>query len=225
MRAFGLRGAVWICALLIWTSAAQAAPDPREMKAREAFGAGRYQDALDIFVKLYAEKLHPNYLRNIGRCYQNLGEPDRAISSFHEYLRKARKTTPADRAEVEGYIAEMEQLKKTQASKEGAGGKLPGANAPPPAAAPAPTPAPAPAPAAVVVVERDVTPKPAAQPALDLSARPAPVQEEQARPVFTRWWFWAIVGGVIVAGVGGAAAAGLFTKKVDGPCDVGSTCK
>src|SRR4051812_31305199 len=65
-------------------AAAIAAPDRREMKAREAFAAGRYQEALDIYVKLYAEQLHPNYLRNIGRCYQDLGQPDQAINAFRE---------------------------------------------------------------------------------------------------------------------------------------------
>ncbi|HET6148640.1 MAG TPA: tetratricopeptide repeat protein [Polyangia bacterium] len=223
MRAVVLSRAAWVLALFIWTSVAQAAPDPREMKAREAFAAGRYQDALDIFVKLYAEKLHPNYLRNIGRCYQNLGEPDRAISSFREYLRKARRTSPAERAEIEGYIAEMEQLKTTQASKDSAGGKPAAASAPPGVAAAPSTPPPA----AAVVVEREVAPRSTTQPALDLSARPAPDQEQgqqEARPVYTRWWFWAIVGGVIVAGVGGAAAAGLFTRKVDAPCDMGRIC-
>jgi tetratricopeptide (TPR) repeat protein len=232
MRAVVLRCAAWVVPLLVWTSLAAAAPDPREMMAREAFAAGRYQDALDVFVKLYAEKLHPNYLRNIARCYQNLGEADRAISSFREYLRKAHKVKPAERAEVEGYIVEMEELKKTQASKEGAGagaaasatGKTPAATAPPAAGA-APAAAATPAPQAVVVVEREVAPRSAASPALDLSARPAPEKAEEPSPVYTRWWFWAIVGGVVAAGVGGAAAAGLFTRKVDGPCDHGSTCQ
>jgi tetratricopeptide (TPR) repeat protein len=77
---------LWLVVLLSGASVAQAAPDPREMQAREAFGAGRYQDALDLFAKLYAENLNPVFLRNIGRCYQNLSEPDRAISSFHEYI-------------------------------------------------------------------------------------------------------------------------------------------
>ena len=225
MRAVMQRRAAWIVPLLLWTSLAGAAPDPREMTAREAFAAGRYQDALDVFVKLYAEKLHPNYLRNIARCYQNLGQAERAISSFREYLRKARKLTPAERAEVQGYIAEMEQLKRTQASQEGTGA---GASADPasktPAAA-APPAAGAPAPKAVVLVEREVPPRPAASPALDLSAHPAPEKAPEPSPVYTRWWFWAIVGGVVVAGVGGAAAAGLFTRKVDGPCDLGSTCQ
>ena len=70
----------WLAALIavmfaLGTVRASAATDPRELKAREDFAAGRYQQALDLFAKLYAEKLHPNYLRNIGRCYQNLGDP------------------------------------------------------------------------------------------------------------------------------------------------------
>ncbi len=110
-------------ALVIATAAvptSQAAPrrNESEMQAREAFAAGRYQDALDLYVKLYAEQLHPNYLRNIGRCYQNLEQPARAISSFREYLRKARNVTPAERAEIDGYIAEMEGLERRQAQAQ-----------------------------------------------------------------------------------------------------------
>jgi hypothetical protein len=73
-------------------------------------------------------------------------------------------------------------------------------------------------------VEREVAPVPARAAALDLSARPAPAHDEPS-PVYTRWWFWAIVGGVVVVGVGGAVAAGVFTRKVDAPCDPGSTCR
>src|SRR2546423_11001396 len=35
----------WILLLLVWAGVAHAAPDPREMSAREAFAAGRYQQA------------------------------------------------------------------------------------------------------------------------------------------------------------------------------------
>jgi tetratricopeptide (TPR) repeat protein len=73
---------------------AQAASDTREIKAREDFAAGRFQEALDIFARLYAESLHPIYLRNIGRCYQGLQNPDRAIATFRDYLRKAKGITP-----------------------------------------------------------------------------------------------------------------------------------
>src|ERR1700748_1980236 len=67
------------------------AADKTELKAREAFAAGKYDDALELFAKLYAETLHPVYLRNIGRCYQKLQKPDQAIDKFREYLAKEKK--------------------------------------------------------------------------------------------------------------------------------------
>lgn len=105
--------------------------DAREVKARELFGIGRYAEALDIYGKLYAETTHPTYMRNIGRCYQNMGEPDKAISSFREYLRQAANLAPDQRAQVEGYIREMEELKRQRATA---------ANPPPPTAATTPPP-------------------------------------------------------------------------------------
>ena len=147
-----------------------AADDGDELKARTHFAAGEYKQALDIYARLYAETMHPTYLRNIARCHQNLGDPDKAISSFREYLRKA-KDLPADqRAEIEGYIAEMEQLKQSKAV------------APPPAAAPPPT---APPPAPLV-----------GTPTVTASGTAA----DDGSAVYTRWWFWTIVGGVVVAG-------------------------
>lgn len=208
---------LWLVVLLSGASAAQAAPDPREMSAREAFGAGRYQDALELFAKLYAENLNPVYLRNIGRCYQNLSEPDRAISSFREYMRKGKNIKKAERAEIEGYISEMEALKKTQEAERNAAAKTA-----PPATTAVATGPPAgggPTETKVAITERDLAaPRPASPPpAIEMSAGPAP-EAEESHPVYARWWFWAIVGGVVAAGVGGAAAAGVFTKKNDASC-------
>jgi tetratricopeptide (TPR) repeat protein len=90
--------------------------DEREVRARELFGFGKYAEALLIYGKLYAERAHPTYLRNMGRCYQNMGEADKAIGSFREYLRQARNLAPNERAIVEGYIREMEEMKARQAS-------------------------------------------------------------------------------------------------------------
>jgi len=132
MRYLKTLNMLWLVVLLCGASVAQAAPDLREMQAREAFGAGRYQDALDLFAKLYAQHLDPVYLRNIGRCYQNLQQPDRAISSFREYMRKGKNIKKAERAEIEGYISEMEELKKTQEAERNAALKpeLPATTAP-----------------------------------------------------------------------------------------------
>jgi tetratricopeptide (TPR) repeat protein len=89
--------------------------EQQDAEAVQLFGLGRYDEALDLFARLYSKTLHPTYLRNIGRCYQNLGQPEKAIDSFREYLRQARNLTPESRAQVDGYIAEMEALKRKAA--------------------------------------------------------------------------------------------------------------
>src|SRR3982751_3142243 len=103
---------VVVFALGLGAGRAQAASDTREIKAREDFAAGRFQEALDIFARLYAESLHPIYLRNIGRCYQGLQNPDRAIATFRDYLRKSKTITLDEKKEIEGFISEMEDLKR-----------------------------------------------------------------------------------------------------------------
>ena len=172
--------------------------DPREMQAREAFAAGSYKEALDIYTKLYAEKLHPTYLRNIGRCYQNLHESDRAISSFREYLRKAKDMPADERAEVEGYIKEMDDLQKQNAE------------------------AAKPVPQLLPVAAPPVTPSPQPQSVVYVQ-QPAPAPEPA--PFYKRTWFWGVVAGVVVAGtVAGLAAGGVFKAKSNNGCPAGFTC-
>ena len=187
------------------------AVDSREMQAREAFGAGRYQEALDLFVKLYAEKLHPNYLRNIGRCYQNLGDADKAIITFRDYLRKHKAISDDERAEVEGFIAEMEALKKQKAGGAGAA-----------------APAPEPPKAASTVTPLPSAPEPKTSGAAPeaLVTAPAGPAAEETSPVYTRWWFWTLVGAAVIgAGIGIAAATGVFTKTQNGSCLPGFHCE
>ncbi|HVV51344.1 MAG TPA: hypothetical protein VHO06_16865, partial [Polyangia bacterium] len=69
-------GAVLV--MLLALAGAAHADHATEMKAREDFAAGRYDEALELFAKLYAETLNPIYLRNIGRCHQKLKQPDKA---------------------------------------------------------------------------------------------------------------------------------------------------
>jgi tetratricopeptide (TPR) repeat protein len=197
-------------ALALLGARARAATDPREIKAREDFVGGRYQEALDLFAKLYAETLHPNYLRNIGRCYQNLGEPDRAISSFRDYLRKGKDISPAERGEIDGYIAEMEALKRQRAART--------ESLRPEAEHPAPV---------VPLPSEGDSKAGAAAPAQVVLAAPAPApapQGEAQTPLYGHWWFWALIGGVVAAGVGVAAAAGAFTRTQDAPCPGGFSC-
>jgi tetratricopeptide (TPR) repeat protein len=191
--------------LAVLSAQAVAAPprtDPREMKARELFAAQRYQDALDLYVKLYAEKLHPNYLRNIGRCYQNLGDPEKAIGSFREYLRKAKNLPGEERAEIEGYIKEMEDLKRQRET-------------PPPPPPPKEDPAPR--------LHSIAEPPPPHQ----IISQPPPPPVEESAPVYKRWWFWTAVGVAVVAGtVGVMAATGTFKSSAKDPeCGAGRLCQ
>jgi tetratricopeptide (TPR) repeat protein len=134
--------------------------DPREQTARAFFATGKYQDAIQIYAQMFAERPHPNHLYNIGRCYQNMGDPDHAIPSFREYLRKA-KIDAAGRKEVEGFIKEMEALRDKHSAAERAIAEL----APKELAAPPPAKPAAAEPAKAAVAAAPATPDAGAAPA------------------------------------------------------------
>jgi tetratricopeptide (TPR) repeat protein len=141
-------------AILLLLGAAAKAPknDPREQTARAFFAAGKYQEAIDIYSQLFAQYIHPMYIYNIGRCYQNMGAPDKALASFREYLRKEKHVTPALKQEIDGHIKEMEDLKKQQQALTEKLGAVAAPVPAPPTEAPPPTPA----------VKPSATPEPAA---------------------------------------------------------------
>jgi hypothetical protein len=206
---------VWVLAgllVLAATATAAAAPpkDKREMQAREAYAAGRYQEALDLFVKLYAETVHPNYLRNIGRCYQNLNEPDRALSSFREYLRKGRDISAKEREEIRGYMNEMEELKRQQAA------------APPPP--PPRSEDPKPLPAGGVPAGNGAGAGLASDPVRPPHDGGTPSVKDEASPIYARWWFWTLVGGVVAAGVVGGVLATRSSSASEPMCTAMQRC-
>jgi len=182
--------------------AAKGSDGTAELKAREAFAAGRYEEALDMFAKLYAQTLHPVYLRNIGRCHQKLRQPEKAIDKFSEYLAKDKKITAEERAEIEGYIKEMEALRDEQARQK----------APPPAP-PLVTPinSSPPPPAANVP-----PPAPTTTTSATLVAQPSPPEEA---PVYKKWWFWTGIGAVVAGGVVAAILLSGGTTRPDCPSD------
>jgi tetratricopeptide (TPR) repeat protein len=184
--------------------------DPRELQAREAFAASRYREALDLYAKLFAEKLHPTYLRNIGRCHQNMGNAEEAILSFRDYLRKAPDLPASERQEVEGFIREMEALQEKQRQEQARPPEKPGTvvTPPPPTGGP---------PTGGAMLE----PKP--QPAgVNLQAT-QPSSQPESKPVYKRAWFWVTTGVVVAAAVvGGLWAGGVFDGS---KCRSGYDCK
>jgi hypothetical protein len=109
-------------------------------KATQLYKQGSYEEAAAVFLQLSIDNPGmPVFVRNLGACYYYLRRPDPALSNLREYLVKKKDVTPEDRAEVEGWIAEMDQLR--QHGSAPAAAALPVAPMPP-AYAPAPPAAP-----------------------------------------------------------------------------------
>ena len=48
---------------------------------------------------------------------------------------------------------------------------------------------------------------------------------EASSPIYTKWWFWTLVGAVVVGGgLGIAAATGTFDKTQNATCPSGFMC-
>jgi hypothetical protein len=217
---------------LVWslgvTPAAFAAKDTEkqaELKARQAFAASRYDEAIEIFAQLYAETLNPIYVRNIGRCHQKKREPEKAIDAFQDYLAKGKSITPSEKKEIQGYIKDMEQLRDEQAKEREAAAAKAAAVAATPPTGPGPgyntagvNGQPGPNPNAFTTLPPSNDP---GNPTLVAApgSRPPP---EESHPIYKRWWFWTAIG---VVAAGGVAAALLIPGGVTKPPCTVAECK
>jgi hypothetical protein len=108
-------------------AALTAKDNARAKQARQLFKEGQYEDAAKIFSSLsteYPDKLV--FTRNLGACYYYLRRPEPALSNLREYLRRSQDIAADDRAEVEGWMVEMERLRDQPAATAGtAAGPLP----------------------------------------------------------------------------------------------------
>jgi hypothetical protein len=133
--------------------------------AMRLYKEGNYEDAAKIFVKLsvaYPDMLV--FVRNLGACYYYLRRYEPALSNLRDYEHRKKDMAPDDRAEVAGWIGEMERVRDQAAAVA-----APPPTAPPPAAIPVPPVAPVPI---VVPVPTPPAPEEAA------SAAPTPPPAE-----------------------------------------------
>jgi len=213
--------------------AAAATEKETELNARQAFAAARYDEAIELFARLYAETLNPIYLRNIGRCHQKKREPDKAIDAFQDYLAKGKSITSTERKEIQGYIKDMQRLREEQAKERQAEKKDKDASFTP--APPATTPPigpvmPGPTVATPTINVAPSSPgytAPPPDPAAGgpvLVARPEPSPSEARPPVYMRWWFWSAIGAVVVGGVAAALLIPGPTTRPTCPLPAGA-CK
>jgi hypothetical protein len=124
---------VYLAALVTPALAAPArgrSTQQRENDARTACAAGRVDEGIEILAELFAETEHANYVFNQGRCYQQNGRNEQALSRFREFLRLAPMVDTEIRTRTERYIKELE------------GGVRPAAGPPRGESVPPPRPAP-----------------------------------------------------------------------------------
>ena len=105
--------------------------------AMRLYKEGNYEDAAKIFVKLsvaYPDMLV--FVRNLGACYYYMRRYEPALSNLRDYAHRKKDMAADDRAEVAGWIGEMERL-RDQAAVAAAPASAPGlAVAPLPIAVP-----------------------------------------------------------------------------------------
>jgi hypothetical protein len=132
-RAARLGARAALACLLVAAAAGSARAEDREQRELEAKKdclGGHPDKGIELLADLYAETDDPTYIYNQGRCFEQNGRTNEAVTRFREYLRKATAAAPEERRQLEKHIAELET--------EGH------------AAAPAVTPSPAAAPVVVV---------------------------------------------------------------------------
>src|SRR5207253_1393511 len=104
-------------------------------RGEDLLKAGDYRAAAQAFESGYAAAPRAGFLLNIGNCYRKLGELGKARSFYWRFLDAAPKDHPS-RAEVTGYLQQMEQIEADGVSVDGEGGVT--ARPPSPPAQPVP---------------------------------------------------------------------------------------
>jgi hypothetical protein len=82
----------------------------QERAARKACLSGDYAKGIELLSDLFLDTRDPTHIFNQGRCYEQNSRYGEAIARFREYLRKATKIAPSDRADTEKHIADCQAL-------------------------------------------------------------------------------------------------------------------
>ena len=174
-----------------------------------------YDEAIVELRASYQIDPRPEILYALGQAQRMNHQCKEAIVSYEAYLH----TGPAARQEA----AARDQIGSCRAelaAETGAPDK--------PVASPVPTPAHEAAPQAAggsIAMALPAAPTgPPPAPAEAIRAAPLPAAHEQSAPLYRRWWFWALIGGGVAAGLAIAASAGAFTRTMEPGCPSGRYC-
>jgi hypothetical protein len=226
-----MRTALVIALLSFATVAAGADPPTSDAKAHFSratahFAVGEFAEAAEEYQAAYMAKQDPALLYNAAQAYRLAGKHQRALILYKNYVQLY--PNESNIGEVKAQIA---KLNKAIAASDTATTSPPTSTArphpmseaasiekplpPPSSQKPAPPPSSEkPAPPPVVKAPPVVTTPPVASTPPVLVSQPAPIAAtagaERRTPVYKKWWFWTIIGGVVVAG---AVAGGVVASQ------------
>jgi tetratricopeptide (TPR) repeat protein len=160
-------------------------------KGMRAYTLGHFQEAIEEFEKAYELKSEPIFLYNIAQSHRQNNNPQRAIFFYRRYLEAAPNAK--NRANVEKRILDLQSELDAQKEREAAAATP---IAPPPPVVVAPPPAPSP-------------PSVAPPPPVVVEDKPAPVENSHPGRGLR-------IAGVVVGGVGVAAAAAGIILAIHG---------
>lgn len=86
-------------------------------EARTRYDQGDYERALTLFTRAYAREADPNLLFNIARCYEKLGELERALEKYEVFL-SSPNSDPEGRQKAEASRAEIQKAFSRQRRAE-----------------------------------------------------------------------------------------------------------
>jgi tetratricopeptide (TPR) repeat protein len=171
-------------------------------KATGAYALGRYADAAAEFEAAFTLKPDPAILYNAAQAYRLAGKKERALELYRSYRRVyGRRAEHAP--DVDKHIAELEKaIESDRHAASAESTDLANLDAATPTRASPTMPPPR------VTVPAAPPPSPSTSPVI--VAQAAPTARDDERPVYTRWWFWAGAGAVVVGAVVGTL---LLTRK------------
>jgi tetratricopeptide (TPR) repeat protein len=230
---------VVLVALLLMSGRPSRAADPRLDSARAHSQQGdsyykleKYANAIGEYEQAYLAKPDPSFLYNIAQCHRLMGQGAEAIKFYRRFLKDA--PAAPNRAVAEKHIRDLEDASRgTPPPPEATpafSGTPPAATVPPPATPPTEPPL-APLPSSPTTASPALSPSSSglagALPPTSTPVSTTPTvengtssPESESHPIYSRWWFWAGVGAVVVGGIILIAA----TAKHDPSCPGGFTC-
>jgi tetratricopeptide (TPR) repeat protein len=85
-------------------------------ESERAYENGRFQDAVDLLRRSYALKREPVVLYNLARAYEGLGDSERAVGAYEDYLKAQPETK--DRASIEQRVATLRRQIAARAAQK-----------------------------------------------------------------------------------------------------------